>query len=167
MNATFRAAGSAVALLALIVGTAAAQKPPKSVLLPVVPHVKAVVRQVQPQASFGSGHDILIGQYRTANYTIHPRDKVGRKLPPYLELGPLHGGFYLQLIVANRPMQAAPQTTPPTEDRPWTTVLSFYRLPQGRTIVMTWEAAPGAPRGLAARVAQVLSAYAAGSREKG
>ena len=139
---------------------ATAQAAPKSVLAPVVPRIKSLVGHVQPNTEFGFGHDILIGQYRTANHLIHPRDKAGRKLPPYAELGPQPGGFYLQITVASSPMQALPQTTPATADRPWATVLSTYPLPKKRAIIMTWEAAPGAPHGLAPRIGNILSLYA-------
>ena len=146
----------------IVIASAATAQTPPSVLAPVVPRVKAAVRQVQPRASFGVFGDILIGQYHTVNYTIRPRDKNGNKLPPYQELGPMRHGFYLQLQVVDQSGDGAAQTTPPTSQRPWTTVTSFYHLPQGKMIVMTWEAAPGAPHGVAARVGQVLSDYAAG-----
>ena len=146
----------------LALSAAGTQAAPPSVLAPVAARVKAVVRQAQPRTSFGSYRDILIGQYRTTNYLIHQPGAEGRKLPPYQELGPMPGGFYLQLAVGRSGGDTAVRTTQPTNEKPWTTVTSFYPLSRGRTIVMTWEAAPGAPRGVAARVSRVLSSYAAG-----
>ncbi len=151
--------GLALTLLAGTAGAATTQAP--SLLAPITPRIKAVVRQAQPRASFGAFRDILIGQYRTTNYVIQLRGPDGRKQPAFQELGPLHGGFYLQLEVRRGVRGTAAHVTPPNSQSPWTTVTSFYRLPGGRAIVMTWEAAPGAPRGVAAKVGHILSSYAA------
>ena len=51
--------------------------------------------------------------------------------------------------------------TPPTSGKPWATVVSFYPLADGHAFVMTWEAAAGAPHGLARKVGQALADYAA------
>ena len=160
MPSPSRVTGPFCALLLLLAGAASAQAP-KSVLEPVVPRVKAVVRQAQPRASFGASGDFFLGQFHTVNYTIQPRDGAGHKLPSHQELGPMRGGFYLQLQVIPGTVNAPPQTTPFSAARPWDTVTTYYPLPAGRTIVMTWEAAHGAPKGLAAKVGQLLSSYAA------
>lgn len=154
-----RVTGPVSVLLILATGMVEAQSSPQSLLAPVVPRVKAVVTQAQPRASFALGPNILIGQYHAANTLIHPHDPAGRELPPYLELAPHHGGFLLQIAAISGPVPAQTQTTPPTKERPWATVTSFYRAPDGRTLVMTWEAAPGAPQGLGLKVGQVLSTY--------
>ena len=135
---------------------------PKSLLAPVAPRIVAAVRQVQPNASFGFYRDILIGQYRTDNYTIKPPAVRGHKPCPYQELGPRRGGFYLQVEVKPRHGQAT-HVTPPDGQRPWTTVTSFYPVAAGgQAIMMTWEAGPGAPRGLAEKIAHILMDRAAG-----
>ena len=106
----FRAAGLVCALLTLMgVIPATAQTTPKPLLASLIPRVQAVVRQAQPRASFALGDDILIGQFRTANDVIHPHDKNGHALPPYLELAPRRGGFYLQISVADGPVPTRPR----------------------------------------------------------
>lgn len=154
-------AAGALALLSFGSGAAAAASPP-SLLAPVVPRIKAAVRQAQPLASFGYARDILIGQFHTGNFLMHPHAPEGAPKPsPYPEMGPLAGGFYMQLYVARSGGSTALQVKQPTPEQPWTTVTSFYRLPHGRVIVMLWEATPGAPRGVAAKVGRILSTYSA------
>ena len=156
-----RAAALAFALVSGMAGRAVAETPPQDLLAPVVPQVKAVVRKAQPRASFALGPEMLIGQFHAANTLIHPHDQAGHELPSYLELGPHRGGFLLQISVTNTPTTTHTQVTPTTRERPWTTVTSFYPVSDGRTLVMTWEAAPGAPHGLGLKVGQVLSSYVA------
>lgn len=148
---------SATAALLWLVSPAGAQAS-KSVLAPLVPQVAAVVKKAQPITSFGFYRDIFLAQYRTENYTIQPPARAGHKARAYEELGPVKGGFYLELEVVKGHSRAV-RATPPNRQEPWTTVTSYYPLSGGhRMIVMTWEAGLGAPHGLAQRVRQVLLA---------
>ncbi len=147
------------ALLTALTMTAQGQALPRPALAPVETPIRALVLRAQPRATFGSAPDLFYGQYRTENHVFQTRAGVRLRQPPVVELGPLPRGFYLQLEVTPGTV-AGTQTTPPGPTHPWTTVTSTYPLtPAGRMIVMTWEATPGSPRGLAGRIRSVLLRY--------
>jgi hypothetical protein len=141
--------------------TLKAQAASPSVLTPQFEHqVRALVHKTQPRATFATAPDILIGQYRTENQEFQTRGPDGSRLPPVIELGPLAGGFYLQLDAEKSAGQGTVQYTAPSKNQPWTTVVSTYPVAHtGQTIIMTWEAASGAPPHLFSQLRGALLHY--------